>query len=59
MVVHRRDGVVVDRELEVLVDSTQDAFGARVWTRTICRGSVEDQELGFMPEGCDEAVVIR
>ena len=45
--------------LEVLIDSTQDAFGARVWTRAICRGSVEDQELGFTPEGCDEAVVIR
>lgn len=45
--------------LEVLIDSTQDAFGARVWTRTVCRGSVEDQKLGFIPEGCDEAVVIR
>ena len=45
--------------LEILRDSTQDAFGAGVWTRTICRGSVEDQELGFVPEGCDEPVVIR
>jgi hypothetical protein len=45
--------------LEVFIDSTQDAFGASVWTRTICRGSVEDQEFGFAPEGCDQAVVIR
>ncbi len=45
--------------LEVFVDSTQDAFGARVWTRTSCRGFVEDQEFGFIPAGCDEAVVIR
>ena len=45
--------------LEILVDSTQDAFGARVWTRTICRGFVEDQEFGFVRDGCDEGVVIR
>lgn len=45
--------------LEILRDSTQDAFGAGVWTRTICRGSVEDRELGFTPEDCDQAVVIR
>lgn len=45
--------------LEVLKDSTQDAFGDGVWTRMICRGSVEDQELGFTPGGCDQAVVIR
>ena len=45
--------------LEILVDSTQDAFGARVWTRTTCRGFVEDQEFGFVRDGCDEGVVIR
>jgi hypothetical protein len=44
--------------LEILVDSTQDAFGARVWTRIICHGFVEDDEFGFAPEGCDEGVVI-
>lgn len=45
--------------LEILVDSTQDAFGARVWARTICRGFVEDQEFGFGRDGCDEGAVIR
>ncbi len=45
--------------LEILVDKTQDAFGARVWARTICRGFVEDQEFGFVRDGCDEGVVIR
>ncbi len=45
--------------LEIFVDSTQDAFGASDWTRTICRGIVEDQEFGFIPDGCDEGVVIR
>ena len=45
--------------LEILVDKTQDAFGARVWVRTICRGFVEDQESGFVQDGCDEGIVIR
>jgi hypothetical protein len=45
--------------LEILVDSTQDAYGARVWTRMICRGFVEDQKFGFVRDGCDEGVVIR
>jgi hypothetical protein len=45
--------------LEILVDRTQDAYGARVWARTICRGFVEDQKLGFVRDGCDEDVVIR
>ena len=34
-------------------------IGARVWARTICRGFVEDQEFGFVRDGCDEGVVIR
>lgn len=45
--------------LEILVDSTQDAFGAPVWTRMTCRGFVEDPQFGFVPDGCAEAVVIR
>lgn len=45
--------------VETLVDRTQDAFGRRVWTRTICRGLADDQEAGFIGEGCDEGVVIR
>jgi hypothetical protein len=48
-----------DGRLEILVDSTQDAYGARVWARTICRGFVEDQKFGFVRDGCDEGVVIR
>jgi hypothetical protein len=44
--------------VEMLVDSTQDAFGARVWTRTICSGLADDQEAGFIGEGCEEGVVI-
>ncbi|HVL54546.1 MAG TPA: hypothetical protein VM344_09850 [Vitreimonas sp.] len=44
--------------LEIFVDSTQDAFGARVWTRTICHAFVEDQKFGFVRDGCDEGVVI-
>lgn len=48
-----------DGGLEILVDSTQDAFGARVWVRTICRGFVENQEFGFIRDGCDEGVVIQ
>ena len=45
--------------VEMLVDSTQDAFSARVWTRTICRSLADDREAGFIGEGCDEGVVIR
>lgn len=45
--------------LEILVDSTQDAFGAPVRARTICRDFVEDEEFGFVRDGCDEGVVIR
>lgn len=45
--------------LEILVDSTQDAFSARVWTRTICRGWVVDQGSGVIGDECDEEVVIR
>lgn len=40
--------------LEILVDSTQDTFGARVWTRAICRNFTEDQEFGFSEVDCDE-----
>lgn len=47
------------RGVEMLIDRTQDAFGARVWTRTICRSLADDQEAGFIGEGCDEGVVIR
>lgn len=45
--------------LEIFVDSTQDAFGAHGWTRTICRGAVESQEVGFVGDDCDDGVVIR
>jgi hypothetical protein len=45
--------------LEFLDDSTQDTFGSRAWTRTVCRGFTEDQESGFIGDRCDEAVVIR
>lgn len=45
--------------LEILVDSTQDAFGARVWTRAICRGFTENAEFGFTAADCDEEIVIR
>ena len=45
--------------LEFLDDSTQDTFGSRAWTRTVCRGFTEVQESGFIGDRCDEAVVIR
>jgi hypothetical protein len=44
--------------LEVLVDSTQDAFGARVWTQMICPGVVVDA-LDFGTDFCHEPVVIQ
>jgi len=45
--------------LEILVDSTQDAFGPRAWTREICRGFTVDQAFGFIGDDCDAAVMIR
>jgi hypothetical protein len=44
--------------VELLVDSSQDAFGSGGWVRTVCRQLVVDQREVFGTDGCDEAVAI-
>lgn len=48
-----RDGI------ELLVDSTQDAWSARTWVRIRCRGFVPDARTGLQPDGCGEEMEIR
>ena len=44
--------------VEMLVDTTQDRFGEKVWRRTTCRVLINDQREVFGVDGCDEGVVI-
>jgi hypothetical protein len=44
--------------VELLIDATQDEFGAKVWQRTTCRVLVNDQREVFGPDGCDEGAAI-
>ena len=44
--------------VELLVDSTQDRFGEKVWRRTTCRVLLNDQREVFGLDGCDEGVAI-
>jgi hypothetical protein len=42
-----------------LVDSTQDAFGARAWTVVICQRIVDDPLTQFRFEGCSDGPTFR
>ena len=44
--------------VEMLTDATQDAFGSRGWTRTVCRQLVSDQQEVFVANGCADGVAI-
>jgi hypothetical protein len=44
---------------QMLVDSTQDAFGARAWTVVICQSVVADPATLFRFEGCTDGPIFR
>lgn len=45
--------------VEILMDTTQDANGPQVWTRTLCQGFSEADDSASAGEGCGEAVVVQ